>query len=430
MYLCRMLTIFIIIGAVVLYLVAFNCLYDRVHSRVPKKETGDEDFWKNNLSFKEYYGEEHVWRRTFDMDHRGLSVSDIPFVPEENEVFYIENGYDEDANLFIQENIDLIREMLQARGLSFVYLPQVSVTKEMAEAMVAYYSAKDAAGTIDDEGYRNGIRSDFLLDYMEHPQQRDRVTRGFCWYNNSTYSPMYNEEWFVFDYISFDGAEARRHPRELLEEMLPELGTKKIWRGDIFFSLQEQPSEGLADDCFEEETKKMLAEIREKLDAVRLKGVSEAIIARYVEPRPKLSRMTIGYDFTITLNDYNNTKIVMEPVVKAVFLLFMRHEEGIRFKDLEDYQTELEIIYRAVKAKRNDIEKKMAAGFQPKISESVKSLTNPCSNSINEKCARIKEAFVVHFHDSIASNYYVQGVRASEKRIRLSRELVIWEGEE
>jgi len=140
--------------------------------------------------------------------------------------------------------------------------------------------------------------------------------------------------------------------------------------------------------------------------------------------------MTIGYDFTITLNDYNNTKIVMEPVVKAVFLLFMRHEEGIRFKDLEDYQTELEIIYRAVKAKRNDIEKKMAAGFQPKISESVRSLTNPCSNSINEKCARIKEAFVVHFHDSIASNYYVQGVRASEKRIRVSRELVIWEGEE
>ena len=426
-----MLTIIIIIGAVVIYLVAFHYLYDWVHSRVPRKDTEGEDFLRDNISCKEYVGEEHEWKHTFNMEHRGLKVFNIPFVPEENEVFYIENEYDEDANLFIQENMDLIKEMLQSRGLSFVYLPSVSVTKEMAEAMVAYHSAKDRVEAIDDDGYKRGIKNDFLLDYMVHPQMRNGVTRGFCWYNSYSYLEKFNKEWFVFDYISFDGAEARRHPRELLEEMLPELGTKRMWKREgARYCIRKQPSEGMADDCFEEETKKMLAEIKEKLDAVRLRGVSEAIIARYVEPCPKLSRMTIGYDFKITLNDYNDTEIVMEPVVKAVFLLFMRHEEGIRFKDLDAYQTELEIIYRAVKAKRNDIDKKMEADFQPQISESVKSLTNPCSNSINEKCARIKEAFVVHFHDSIASNYYVQGVRASEKRIRVPRELVRWEGEE
>lgn len=425
-----MLTIIIIIGAVVIYLVAFHYLYDWVHSRVPRKDTEGEDFLRNNISCKEYVGEEHEWKHTFNMEHRGLKVFNIPFVPEENEVFYIENGYDEEANLFIQENMGLIKEMLQSRGLSFVYLPYVSVTKEMAEAMVAYHSAKERVEAIDDDGYKRGIKNDFLLDYMVHPQERNKVTRGFCWYNGSVYLKKFNKEWFVFDYISFDGAEARRHPRELLEEMLPELGTKRIWKREgARYRIQKLPSEGFADDSFEEETKKMLADIKEKLDAVRLRGVSEAIIARYVEPCPKLSRMTIGYDFTITLNDYNDTEIVMEPVVKAVFLLFMRHEEGIRFKDLEDYQTELEIIYRAVKAKRNDIDKKMEADFQPQISESVKSLTNPCSNSINEKCARIKEAFVVHFHDSIASNYYVQGVRASAKRIRIPRNLVRWEGE-
>jgi hypothetical protein len=125
--------------------------------------------------------------------------------------------------------------------------------------------------------------------------------------------------------------------------------------------------------------------------------------------------------------DYNNVEITMEPIVKAVFILFLRHEEGIYFKDLSDYQTELEIIYRAVKAKRNDINEKMQLGFTPQISNSVKSLTNPFSNSINEKCTRIKEAFILHFHDSIASNYYIQGMRASEKLIKISRDLVIWE---
>ena len=70
-----------------------------------------------------------------------MKVFNIPFVPEENEVFYIENEYDEEANLFIQENMDLIKEILATRGLTFVYLPSISISREMAESMVAYYTA-------------------------------------------------------------------------------------------------------------------------------------------------------------------------------------------------------------------------------------------------------------------------------------------------
>ena len=97
------------------------------------------------------------------------------------------------------------------------------------------------------------------------------------------------------------------------------------------------------------------------------------------------------------------------------------------FSGLANYREELEIIYRAVKSRKNDIDAKIQTGFTPKISSSVKSLTDPLSNSINEKCTRIKEAFLVHFHESIAANYYVQGARASEKVIVLPRKLVIWE---
>jgi len=388
---------------------------------------GREDFYKQHPSAKQYQGEEHEWNPTFNLEHRGLKVFNIPFVPEDNEIFYIENEYDEDANLFIQENIELIKETLASKGLTFIYLPSIHVSKEMAEAMVTYFTANPNT-TIEDDNYSRGLKSSFLLDYMVYPQNRPKITHGFCWYNTTISLFNFKKLWYVFDYISFDGAEARKHPEEILKEMLPELASRKIWRKGPHSEITLE-SDGLADDNFDEETKKILSDIQEKLNSVRLKGISEAIIAQYLKPCPKLSRITISKTFRIILNDYNETEIIMEPIVKAVFILFLRHEKGIYFKDLPDYQNELEIIYRAIKEKKNDIDAKMKSGFTPQISNSVRSLTNPFSNSINEKCTRIKEAFIVHFHDSISSNYYIQGTRASQKVITIPRNLVVWEEE-
>ena len=407
------ITILICVAAVIAYMLTFRYLNEWVHGKYVAAVMAEKPV------------AECEWTPRYKLEHRGLQVYNIPFVPEPNEVFYIENEYDEDANLFIQENMDLIKQLLATKGLTFVYLPMISVSKEMAEAMLTYYTA-NPSNSIDDDNYEKGLKSSFLLDYMLHPENRCKIATSFCWYNTSTGPLGYKQGWHIFDYISFDGKEARQHPREVIEDMLPELGGSKIWRNGVYCSV-EVKSAGIADDNFDEETKKILSEIQEKLNAVRLKGISEAIIAQYVKACPKISRMTISSTFAITLNDYDNTEITMEPIVKAVFILFLRHEEGIKFKNLADYQNELEIIYRAVKAKKNDIDAKIQAGFTPQISNSVQSLTNPMSNSINEKCTRIKEAFLVHFHDSIASNYYIQGLRANAKTISLPRKLVNWE---
>ena len=54
-------------------------------------------------------------------------------------------------------------------------------------------------------------------------------------------------------------------------------------------------------------------------------------------------------------------------------------------------------------------------------------MTNPLMNSINEKCARIRGAFVGQFDNYLAKYYYIDGLRAEPKKITLPRELVIWE---
>ena len=62
-----------------------------------------------------------------------------------------------------------------------------------------------------------------------------------------------------------------------------------------------------------------------------------------------------------------------------------------------------------------------------KIDESVKRLVDPLDNSISEKCAAIKKAFLLKIANNIASNYYVAGAQGEKKGIPLDRNLVDWE---
>lgn len=131
----------------------------------------------------------------------------------------------------------------------------------------------------------------------------------------------------------------------------------------------------------------------------------------------KLSRLTIAKDGTILLTDYQNLEIKMEPLVKAVYLLFLKHPEGILFKQLPEYRSELTQIY----------EKLRPAGLTERALQSIEDVTNPLLNSINEKCARIRGAFVGEFDDYMAKYYYVEGKRGEAKKIMLPRDLVVWE---
>jgi preprotein translocase subunit Sec63 len=64
-----------------------------------------------------------------------------------------------------------------------------------------------------------------------------------------------------------------------------------------------------------------------------------------------------------------------------------------------------------------------------KMAESIASLIDPLNNSICEKCAAIKKAFLLKVNDNVARNYYVTGIQGGEKGIALDRNLVEWECE-
>lgn len=133
--------------------------------------------------------------------------------------------------------------------------------------------------------------------------------------------------------------------------------------------------------------------------------------------KTQLSRLLITKDYRFILIDDNHKEIDLTPVHKAVYLLFLNHPEGIEFKKLSEYRDELLHYYMAT-ARLMD---------KQAIEKSVDMLVNPFNNSINEKCSRIKQAFLREFDDSIARNYYITGGRGEAKKIVLPQEMVIWD---
>ena len=111
--------------------------------------------------------------------------------------------------------------------------------------------------------------------------------------------------------------------------------------------------------------------------------------------KAKLSRLVITKDYRFILEDYHK-EVELQPVHKAVYLLFLAHPEGIEFKRLAEYREELTRYYMAT-AKIMDKEKVM---------ESVDHLIDPLDNAINEKCSRIKKVFL-ELMDEYTSYYII-----------------------
>ena len=130
----------------------------------------------------------------------------------------------------------------------------------------------------------------------------------------------------------------------------------------------------------------------------------------------KLSKLTIAKDCSIMLSDYNQ-EVKLEPIVKAVYLLFLNHPEGIAFKCLPDYRKELADLYQKIKP----------YGLTDRAIRSIEDVTNPLLNSINEKCSRIRAAFLPLVDASLLDQYIIIGKSGEEKKIALPRDLVVWE---
>lgn len=181
----------------------------------------------------------------------------------------------------------------------------------------------------------------------------------------------------------------------------------------VRFSLYKAPGDSFADyEAIDEIAK----EIQERIHRLSAMGVSDIVIQSLIQlPKPEHSKLLVTSDYRILLPNYGDMEIVIPPLSKVLYFFYLKHPEGVLFKQLRHHKQELAEIYSNI-SHRENIER---------MNDSINSLVDTTTNSVNEKCSRIRAAFVSRFTDSLAKDYYISGFAGEPKVITLDRSLLV-----
>lgn len=349
-----------------------------------------------------------------------IGLRDLPFEQDPRQIIYTEGQYNPTVNDFIVRNYERLVEKAKQFSREFCYIPYIQKQLLADEAIKNYYAPYP-----NRTERKKPLGNDIILDYMDHPENKLSIPPMLLFYNPDW---LDDECYSRFQYrgVSLD------LPDDFFD-LSPLDKDKKIWDAfseaifrtthEVFCDRMEFPDFFLEDEDelpadyrFDSESKKLIKEIQERVDRLHQKGISEEILSRILHRSNKLSRLVITKDKKILLPDYG-MEIKLPALPKAVYILFLRHLEGIPFKHLPSYRKELSKIYEELRH----------GPLSEREKQSVDDVTNPLNNSINEKCARIREAFLSKFDEHLARRYYIDGKRGEPKLISLPKNFIEWE---
>ena len=316
---------------------------------------------------------------------------DIPFL-KERRVLYV--GSDVDSRTYPHKW--LAREFARA-GWKFLFLPDMvsSITPELQHYLFPgndeSLSVKDMYQRIQDFACLNGSTG-FLYRL-----------NGDLFFRVIPEKPVFAYEKIVGDFLR--ALRTLKDERELFEEAVEVEGVP-----DVLFSksLPEMPDEAL--------DPRVQAILKEWDRIEQTYGITIEDLEEFLGYRVKLSCLDITTSGRIILPDFDRREVKMDDLTKALYFFFLRHPEGVRLKELCEYETEVLHIYSGLTGREDP-----AA-----IRQSVRNFLNPFGNALNISISRIKKAFRDVVGDRIARFYYVTGGYAEPRRILLDRDLVLW----
>lgn len=341
-------------------------------------------------------------------------------------VIYIENEFHQGINSYLRKEGRKLRKKLflnyEYGHYDLTYIPELAEKMRKQNSVIYRYPflPKEYSQQIAE------IKTTDLLDYLEDPDDARFLKPGFLFHKENKEDGLSVYEYFPLKGLDNKALSYKEQIVEILrahnkfEEECSYIRERRgIGHSGVYCSDYEK-NEDYADNKFasyDTDTRAQLLLFKKQVAELQKSGVPQELLEYIIHQNDKLSHLVITKKHEILLPDYNNISIKMEPLVKAIFFLFLRHPEGITFKHLPDYRQELIDIYKDLRP----------LGLNRRSMQSIEDVTNPLLNSINEKCARIRAAFVNKFDNHLAKYYVVTGERGEAKRITLPRDLVIWE---
>ncbi len=122
-----------------------------------------------------------------------------------------------------------------------------------------------------------------------------------------------------------------------------------------------------------------------------------------------------GRNKKMLFTDLGGLELSLNPKEKTLYLLFLKHEEGILLSHLQDHEVELFENYEKI-SNQSETEQQR---------QTIKFLINPLENDSNVVISRINRKIKSAVGESLYDFYCIQGDRGEKKGIKLDRELVI-----
>jgi hypothetical protein len=112
------------------------------------------------------------------------------------------------------------------------------------------------------------------------------------------------------------------------------------------------------------------------------------------------------------LVDFGNLDIRLNPKELSLYLLFLKHKEGIALNSLFDYRVELFQYYHTISGRENTQE----------MTNTILLLINYLDGELHTTLSRIKSKFIKALGSELASHYYIQSLPTEVHGIPMSRE--------
>lgn len=364
-----------------------------------------------------------------------FSLQSAVFVQQQ--VIYI--GTDNDSNVtdFIDKNYDILKKKFDEKDLTFIYFPKlkndidelIKIIKPAFDYAFPQFNNQDFSfikpffESMSPKEYYSFITDTLQLPDFPKPSLIKNLHNIYDGEENLFY-------WLPLD-VNFEHEIIKYAEKTLSPNVNSEI-TERYQKPKIKIDYN-------ADDNFEEEALKISDEIKSKIDILLANGKHKALAdmvihicsnLKDIKPelyekikslnidnnKTKLSSLVIDSNYRIYLPDYGNIEIIMSPLPKTLYLFFLKNPNGVMLHNLVDHKKELLSIYNKVTNSSEPSE----------IVKRIDDMVDMSNNSINEKCSRIKEAFVSKIDDSLAQYYYVTGKRGESKKIKLPQNQIVF----
>lgn len=313
-------------------------------------------------------------------------------------VFFINLDENQKYNTYIQDNIKTIKDAFENKKRIFHHnidtsTLEVSTLKYFFPFLLPHEQT-NISGIINDKA---------LIEFVAY---EGNIKTGFLSFHSQGLSfvgikPNESITQFVTDYLKF----------------------LTIDKGNtIFYSIGKDESNEPNIEL-DEETKLILNKIELHLETLKQSGQFSAIapkveqlVKKYIglegnQIESRISTLHIDKEFRIFLPDYNNIEIKLAHLTKAIYILFLKHPNGIHLTNLKAHKQELFTIYKNISYKISL--DKMEASIDDLFAK---------ENAVFVHLSRIKSAFIKQFTDTYAKSYYIQGEKGKEKYIPIAKE--------